>query len=86
MSNGEEILDLLRQGRPGYHPLVSLVELSQHEDAGVAEKIKCHSEIAKYVCSQKKAVEAKVDLSGELGVINITIDNGDGEEPLSYES
>lgn len=75
-----EVLDLLRQGSKGYHPLVSLLNLSEDIDASVTEKINCHKEIARYVLPQLKATETKLDINGELGVLKIVIDSGEEDD------
>lgn len=75
-----EVLELLRETDDGYHPLVSLLKLSSETKATITEKITCHKEIAKYIMPQLKAVESKIDLTGELGALKIIIDQDGGSE------
>jgi len=70
------ILDMLQERKPGYHPLVSILELTDEcmvDDHRL--KLDCHKAIAKYVEAERKSVDIKSEDGSELIKLIINVDD-----------
>lgn len=66
------ILDMLQKEEKGYHPLVSILKISQaSEDHNT--QLNCHKTIAKYVEAERKSIDIKTEDGAELIHLNIDI-------------
>lgn len=57
------LLDELGRRYPGYDPVVAMAEIAQDDTVEMRIRVQCHSEVASYVHSKRKATE----LTGEDG-------------------
>lgn len=59
MSDTNRVLKMLREHKKDdtYHPLCSLLDLSDEDDATITERINIHKTIATYVEAQNKQIE-----------------------------
>ena len=59
MESNNRVLSMLRSHRKDnkYHPLCSLLDLTDEMDATISEKINIHKAIATYVEAQNKQIE-----------------------------
>jgi hypothetical protein len=71
------ILEMLQAKVPEYHPLVSILEISQGEHADGRLQLDCHKTIAKYVESERRSVEIKTEDGAELVHLRISVDEDD---------
>ena len=72
------ILDMLQERKPGYHPLVSILEITDEclvDDYRL--KLDCHKAIAKFVEAERKSVDIKSEDGSELIKLVINVDGDD---------
>lgn len=67
------ILEMLQKEEPGYHPLVSILRISQRDDADLRVQLDCHRAIAKYVEAERKSIDVKTEDGAELIRLNINV-------------
>jgi hypothetical protein len=70
---GDQILDLIRERHPGYHPLLSLADIAHEEEASLKLRADCHTTIAKYCEQQLKSVEVKAKVDADFGTLNVRL-------------
>lgn len=67
------ILDMLQKEKADYHPLISILRISDNEDADLRLKYDCHKSIAKYVEAERKSIDIKSDIGDALSTLSISI-------------
>lgn len=68
------ILEMLQEVEPDYHPLVSILSISNEDESDGRLRLDCHRAIAKYVEAEQKSIEVKSADGAELFGLNIVID------------
>jgi len=61
-----EIVGLILDRYPDYHPLLSLVQIATDLNNDVSIRLQANKEIAKYVCPQLKSIEVNNQQSEEV--------------------
>ena len=71
-SNGDKLLQLI-QDKFGVdkHPILVMAEIAFSEDEDTKIRLDASKSIMPYIEAQKKAVEVKGDISGEIGLLRI---------------
>lgn len=83
---GNNILRMIREKHPNYHPLLSLADIALEEDEDgnlmhdVKVRVDCHKVITKYVESELRSVEVKGEMSADFGHLRVTILDDDDED------
>ena len=84
---GEGILTLIRTKYPGYHPLMSIVDLAHEtgEDVSPDLRFKCHATIARYITPELKSVEVRATIEDRRRVVVSLFGDGDIEDAVLLE-
>lgn len=84
---GEGILALIRTKYPGYHPLMSIVDLAHEtgEDVSPDLRFKCHATIARYITPELKSVEVRATIEDRRRVVVSLFGEGDIEDAVLLE-
>lgn len=69
------LLRMLQEHRPGYHPLVSMLEMAHEHGIEDQVRFNCHKTIAEYLEPRLKSVEVKGNVKADFGTLRVTMSN-----------
>ena len=64
--NKQELIDMIQEKYPGWHPLMALAELAQDDDKSI--KLNASKEVAKYITPQLKSIDHSIDTKNNITV------------------
>lgn len=62
----QELIDMIQEKYPDYHPLLALAELAQDKDKVI--RLNASKEVAKYIVPQLKSVDHSIDTKHNITV------------------
>ena len=63
-----QLLALLQEKYPGYHPVVEMAAIAHDMTNDVTLRAQMHKEVAQYVTPKLKAIEVQLEASGDLRI------------------
>lgn len=69
VSNGDRVLQMIRQKYPGYHPLMAIAEIAHEPEQDPKVRLDCHKTIAKYVAPELRSIDVKGEVTSTRRVI-----------------
>ena len=75
---GSALLAVVRAKYPGYHPVLSMVDIAHNTEASLELQFNCHKTVAKYIEPELKSVEVKGELR-EIKTVTVSLFSEDAE-------
>lgn len=74
------IMRILEQRMPGFHPLVALAEISVDDGTDLKTRVDCLKTLAPYCEPQLKSIEIHGDIKHDFGVLRVIMDEDDEDD------
>lgn len=83
MSN--DVLKLIQQHYPEYHPIVSMAHIAHNSQADLRLQFECHKAISKYVAPEMKSVDVSVKEIDDNRIVISLFDNSAESNLISID-